>query len=372
MDRPVRVLWLIKGLGAGGAERLLVSAARVGDHERFRYEAAYVLPHKTALVADLEANGVPSHCLVGEGRPRWWPWALRRHLLRERYDVVHLHSPLVAGVTRLVVRTLPRDARPALVSTEHNAWDSYSRPTRFLNASLHRSDRRRWAVSTRVRESMWPRQRDGVDVLVHGIVLDDVSTGADREALRRELGAGPDDVVAVTVANFRHEKGYPDLLHAAAVAFAEEPRLRLVIVGQGPLEDEVRRLHAELELGERCRIEGYRDDVMRLLGAADVFVMASHYEGFPIALMEAMASGLPVVATRVGGIPDAVTDGQEGLLLEPRDPHALAAALVDLTRDPGRRQAMAARARARGQGFDVRTAVAATETAYAELAAARR
>jgi glycosyltransferase involved in cell wall biosynthesis len=274
-------------------------------------------------------------------------------------------------VARLVVRTLPRRSRPAVVSTEHNTWDSYGLATRLLNASLHRTDQRRWAVSERVRDSMWRRHRGDVEVLVHGIVLDDVTEAVDadeRSALRARLGVTDDEVLAVTVANFRHEKGYPDLLRAAAMAFAQEPTLRLAIVGQGPLEDEIRRLHAELGIGDRCQILGYRDDVIAILAAADLFVMASHFEGFPIAIMEAMASGLPVVATRVGGIPDAVTDGHEGLVVEPRAPEALAEALVRLARDGGLRRTMAERARERGRSFDVRPAVTAVQDAYQSLA----
>ena len=367
----MRVLWLIKGLGAGGAERLLVSAARVGDHERFRYEAAYVVAHKDALVGDLAANGVPSHCLSPLGRSAPWPLALRRLLMANHYDVVHLHSPLVAGVARLVVRTLPRGLRPVMVSTEHNAWDSYSIPTRLLNASLHHTDRRRWAVSTRVRESIWGVSRKGVEVLVHGIVLQDVERPDDADSLRSDLGAGPDDVVAITVANFRPEKAYQDLLVAVDIALRAEPRLRILILGQGPLESEIRKQHADLGLGDRCRIMGYRDDVMQVLAVSDFFVLASHYEGFPIALMEAMATGLPVVATNVGGIPDAVTDGQEGFLTTAGDPEALARSLVKMTRDDRRRVEMAENARRRGQNFDVSVAVSSVEAAYAELAAPR-
>jgi len=219
-----------------------------------------------------------------------------------------------------------------------------------------------------VRDSMWRRYRHGVEVLVHGIVLDDVTDDGDRDALRAGLGIAPDQVLAVTVANFRHEKGYPDLLHAAANAIAAQPNLRLAIVGQGPLEDEVRGLHAELGLGDRCLILGYREDVMQILGAADLFVMASHFEGFPIAMMEAMAAGLPVVATRVGGIPDAVTDGREGVLVEPRDPDSLAEAMVRLASDDSTRREMAGRARERGRAFDVRPAVKAVQEAYLSLA----
>src|SRR5690606_6967933 len=135
-----------------------------------------------------------------------------------------------------------------------------------------------------------------------------------RAAVRADLQVRDDEVAVFTVANLRRQKAYPDLLQAASRALEREPRLRFFAVGQGPLRAELERLHAQLELGDRFRFLGYRDDVERLLAGADLVVMASVFEGFPLAVMEALAAGVPVVATRVGGVPEAITDGVEGIL----------------------------------------------------------
>lgn len=367
--RRLRVLWLVKGLGPGGAETLLLSAARKADRERFDYSVAYLLPWKDHLVRRLEEQDVQVHCLDAPSLQRLgWVLRLRALLQRGDFDVLHLHSPLVAGVARLVVRTLPPGRRPAVVSTEHNTWWSYARGTRWLNALLYRRDDFRFAVSHEVHSTIWPRQRDGVEVLVHGLVLADVEAALeDRPAVRVEIGARDDDVVIGTVANFRAQKGYPDLLAAAATVVAAVPSARFVAVGQGPLEDEVRRRHAELGLGDRFQLLGYREDVLRVLGACDVFVLASLHEGFPVAVMESLAAGVPLVATSVGGVPDAVRDGVEGLVVPPGRPDLLADRLLRMVTDAPFRARCAAAARETGRQFDIGTAVTRMEQVYVEL-----
>src|SRR5688572_21884014 len=120
---PIRVLWLTKGLGPGGAERLLASFAANADHERFDLRAAYLLPWKDHLVAELTALGVRVTCLDDrlEVDPRWLR-RLRSLVCAARIDVVHAHSPLVAALARPALRSLSRRSRPALMGTEHNLW----------------------------------------------------------------------------------------------------------------------------------------------------------------------------------------------------------------------------------------------------------
>lgn len=367
--RKTRVLWLVKGLGPGGAEVLLVSTARVADMSRFHFEAAYVLPWKDKLVPRLEALGVATHCLGRRTADLRWLLALRRLLVRGHYDVVHLHSPLVAGVARLVIRTLPSGRRPAVVSTEHNTWSSFALPTRLLNALLFRTDAKRFAVSEDVRQSVWPSLRRDVETLVHGVVLDDAVTSRSRRAdVRRQLAIGDDDVLIATVANYRAQKAYPDLLVAAATVVAQQPRARFIAVGQGPLEAEITARHAELGLGDRFELLGYRADVVDLLSASDVFTLASVHEGFPIALMEALVAGVPVVATSVGGIPDAVVSGVNGLLVPPGQPAALASALLEMVSDDDLRAACAQGALVTGADFDIRNAVRHLEATYEQVA----
>ena len=375
-DRPVRVLWLIKGLGPGGAERLLVAQAAARDRHRIQVAAAHLLPWKDHLVPELEALGVPVVCLGG-GREvdLRWAWRLRRLLRDHPADVVHVHSPYVAAVTRLVVRTLPAGCRPAVLTTEHNRWPRHDRVTRAANRATLGLDDATVAVSEDVRATMPAARRDAIEVLAHGVDLAGVRAAAgDRAAARAALGLDDDQVAVVTVANLRREKALEVLLAAAARVAERDPagRIRFLVVGQGPLADELDARHDELGLGDRLRLLGYRTDAPAVVGAADLFCLSSRHEGLPVALMEALALGVPVVATSVGGVPEAVRPDVEGLLVPPDDPEALAGAVLALAGDPRRRGRLASAALERSTEFDIARAERRLEELYAELAAARR
>ncbi|MDP8970358.1 MAG: glycosyltransferase [Actinomycetota bacterium] len=366
MPRPIRVLWLIKGLGPGGAETLLGSVARVRDRREFTYHAAYLLPWKDTLVGRLEGEGVVVHCLAAKGNADLrWLARLRRLLVSERFDVLHVHSPYPAGFARLVVTSLPQRLRPAVVSTEHNVWWGHSWPTRTINALTYPLDDAQLVVSEEVRTSIPAVLRRRAETVVHGLLTEQVQERlGDRERIRQELGADDDCVLVCTVANFRAQKGYPYLLQAARQVVDSGMPVRFVAVGQGPLEPELRRVHAELGLGSAFAFLGYREDALSVAAASDIFALASLHEGYPIAVMEALAVGLPVVATPVGGIPDAVRDGVEGLIVPPREPALLAEAILRLVRDPGLRAAMSKAATERGRAFDIRHAARRIEAVY--------
>lgn len=325
--RPLRVLHVIKGLGPGGAEKLLVNQARFSACDDVEFTVAYVLGSRSRLVADLEQHGWHTVC-IGDEQGSTWQWMTRlRSLIRTRkVHVVHGHSPAVAAFCRLVVRSLPSGERPASIYTEHNLWDRHHPLTRFANRVTIGLEDRVIAVSDAVRESM--RRSDDVEVLVHGIDVDEVRRQATcRDAIRRSLGLGSGDYVIGTVANHRREKDYPTLLGAARRTLDADPTIRFVSVGQGPLQDAAEAARDRLGLGERFRFLGYRSDAVAVMSAFDLFTLTSTHEGMPVALMEAMALGLPVVATGVGGIPEA-TVGTDAVLVEPGDQRALADAYL--------------------------------------------
>lgn len=366
----IRVLSLIKGLGPGGAERLLVTAAAVRDRQRFDYQVAYLLPWKQTLVSELESSGVGVRCL--DVHREWdlrWAGRLRYLLVETPVDILHVHSPYAAGVARLVVRTLPRRARPHIVSTEHNDWSRLNPATRVINGVTLPLSNAVITVSDEVRESIWRPFRRRAETVIHGVVIDEIrALRAERPVVRHELGPAPEELLVATIANFTPKKDYPNLLRAARHLVNRGVPVRFLVIGQGPLARDIEALRDELDLRERVTIMGYRKDATRLLAGCDLFVLASRFEGLPVSIMEALVLGLPVVATDVGGVPEAVRDGREGLLVAPGRPDLLADAIEQVVTDVDVRERMATAATERGEYFDIVRAVRRCEAIYDELA----
>ncbi len=360
-DERIRVLWLAKGLGQGGMERLLVTHAQFRDRDRFDYRAAYLVDRPYSVVEELRELGVPVTRLgrgKGIGAGLLWIPDLVRLVRRERIDVVHAHSPMPAALARPALRLFA--PRTRIVYTEHNRWSRFSRLTRWINRLTFRMNHTSFAVSDDCRSSMSPSARRLTQTLIHGIDVDAVAAHrANRADTRAELGLEEGTVAVGTVANLRPQKNYPLLLEVAAQVTAANPNVVFISVGQGPLEAELNALHAELDLGNRFRFLGFRSDVHSVMSAFDIFCMSSDHEGLPVALMEAMALGLPVVATDVGGIKKAV--GADARLVPPGQLGALTQAVTHSVRALGEAGSETSAPRVE---FSAETFVAVLESTY--------
>lgn len=367
-DVSTRLLWVIKGLGPGGAERLLCSQAQSEDTTQFSTTCAYVLAWKDHLAEELERAGVDTVCLSRRQKDFLWPWRLIQMIRRGAWDIIHVHSPLPGSVARLAVRTVPAKKRPVVVTTEHNQWSTFHPVTRFLNAFSSRWDAATIAVSNEVRDSMSGRTRNRAETLRHGIDLAAVAgQRIYRSAIRQEFGLTESEFVIGTVANFRPQKDYPNLLGAIRHLGELKVPVKLIAVGQGPDEATIRHLSEKMGLSSRIIFTGFRDDATAILGACDAFVLASQWEGLPVAVMEAAALSLPIVSTAVGGVLEEFTPETQALLVPPKNPEALARALAVVATDPARREKLGAAAREVAQRFDVRRSVAHIEDLYTRL-----
>lgn len=332
----------------GDSSGFFPQLAKHHDRSRYRMLFGTLRPTVHWLRSYMESHDV--RCFSCESRGRWdYPLALlrlTRFLRRERVDIVHAHlyEPSLVGLSAaLMART------PVRVMTRHHS-DYHSRVDRHLHVFLDRLcttlSHAVIAVSSHtadqlVRVEHAPAAK--VHVVLNGIDFDRVKPGdpASRDKLRDELGVR-DGYLLLTAARMHPEKGYEHLLSAMAEIRRRLDRPCLLgIAGTGPLEAHYRELAESLGVSDCVRFLGFRNDLPDLMLAADLFVLASVAEAFGLVIAEALYLGVPVVATRAGGIPEIVDDGRDGLLVPPGNSAALAAAVVSLLSDPGRRRSMA-------------------------------
>lgn len=375
VDGPsdIRVTHLLKGLGPGGAERLVLNQLLTSEGG-FDYSVLRLIEHKNHLVADVSATGA-SVALIDEtplsNRLGADPLALARSLRALKPDVIHAHSPILAAQVRVLTRL--GVVKAATVTTEHNRWPRHHRITRLANRMTAPLDSARFAVSQDVHESMDQRLRGSTTPLDHGVPLSEVQKMAsERHSVRQELGVDADTVVIGIVANFRPEKAYDVFLDAAMAAADQNSSIHFVVVGQGPGEDAFRRAVAQSEHTDAITVLGYRSDAVRVMAAFDVFTLSSQHEGKPVSVMEAMALGLPIVSTRAGGVPEMVSDGQNGYLVDVGDRARLASAYLDLASDQALRVRFGAASSAASVRFDASRSTKLIESVYRDLTSTTR
>ena len=335
-DRRPVVVVVVKGLGIGGAEKLISEGARFWDRDGFDYRVAYFLPWKDQLVADLEGLEVPVRCIGStRGATPSTLFRLSRLLDEWQADLVHAHLP-VAGIFARIASRVP------VIYTEHNLAWSYRLLTRTVNRWTYRRNRAVTAVSNAVADTISEYPGPTASVVVNGV---EVAVDPDaRFRARAELGLEDGDPLVVHVGNIRPGKGHDVLVDAAALLRARGVIVTVVSIGVEKNAGDLRRVRARVtEAGlDGCfRFLGRRPDALAFVAAADVYVNPAEIEGLPVTILEAMALGRPVVATAVGGVPAVVKNGVTGLAVEPARPDRLADAIERLLEHPADAHRMA-------------------------------
>jgi glycosyltransferase involved in cell wall biosynthesis len=358
--RALRILHVDSERTWRGGERQVLELMR---RQRARGDEPHLAaPRGSALLSRAVSEGFAGHAVPMRGA-----WDLGSALAladlhrRLRPDVVHWHAARAHALGAIAAQLAPGPAR--VLSRRVDFPVRGSAGSRLLYG-LRRDAT--IAISEGVRDALVQSGLDpsSIDVVRSGIDLTPFDAPFDRSAIRSRLGTREGDFLVLQVAALAPHKSQKDLLDAARIVLAERPEARIWIAGEGILRDELEQQHRRLDLGDRVRLLGFRDDVPDLLKAADLFCVSSYLEGMGTATLDAMAVGLPVVATRVGGIPEIVEDGVTGLLVPPRDPEALAGAILALARDPARRQSMGREARERVRAFSADRTEAETRRVY--------
>jgi glycosyltransferase involved in cell wall biosynthesis len=332
-EAPIRILFLFDWLVVGGEETEVRLLGRNLDRSRYDVHvlACFRNDRMTALTADgLRAQGVPldTECydLDDDGRAAYIAGLLRRG----GYEIV-VACQGVQHAYRALQR-LALEERPALIEHGGIVSEVYRTPkdltTAYVGVSRNIVEAAAWEVPDPWQVRLIPSMVDLAEF-----------EGHDWAATRRELGLAPDHFVAGWVGRLDRKKRVQDFIEAAALLHRRRPQTRFVVIGgcdafMPEYEEELKALAHERGLDAALQFTGDRADVPRLLGALDAYAWLSRGEGLPHVVLEAGAARLPVVATRDGGTPDVIVDGESGLFVPHEDPPAVAAALERLLTEP--------------------------------------
>ncbi|HUT25496.1 MAG TPA: glycosyltransferase [Sumerlaeia bacterium] len=358
----IRVAHIINDMGVGGAQRQVANLFRAIDRARFDLRLI-CLAKKGAFGEQLERDGFEVVALGKRGRVHL---AMMRHLVRVlrewRPDVAHC-SVFTANLWGRIAGKLA--GVPVLITHEQSAVSLEKRHRRWIDRVLSRFTFRVLAVSDDLRRRVIAEEgvsTGKVEVLYNAIDCDEIERAT---AAPLESFPGRDGFRVGIVGRLECRKDHLTLVRAAARVVREIPHAAFLLVGDGPDRPAVEREIARLGLEENVRLLGERDDVPRLLRAFDLYVLSSVTEGLSLSILEAMAAGRAVVATRVGGNPELLEDGKAGILVPAQDPEAMADAVARLLKDPEERRTLGERARARAREvFDVHPIARRLEEIY--------
>ena len=383
-NRKIRVLQLIDGLTVGGAERVVLMLSAHADNSCF--EMIPCALHRTGPLEDELRAAEIRYQVLGLRRRSIFTGPLfladTRRILAALSEVIHKFSIDVvhAHLTRSMLFGIlaARRAGLGVCASVHNEVLDSGRgrfsPQEWLlragiNAIFSRADRI-IGVSDKVTEVLQtstriPHQR--IVTIPNGVDGERFQPRHDQRELRQQLQLPLERPIAISIGRMTRQKGYIYLLEALT-RIPAETRPLVLLTGDGPDRHDLERKASELHLDEDVRFLGNRTDIPTLLAAADCFVMASLWEGLPLVLLEAMASGLPAVVTAVGGNPGVIEHGVSGLLVPPGEPQPLADAMQDLLGDTQQRKRLGEAARAHFQRhFSLSAFITAHEQLYREL-----
>ncbi|MGL6073237.1 MAG: glycosyltransferase [Fimbriiglobus sp.] len=366
-DRPIRVGFVVHVMQVAGAEVLIrETIRRLGDRIR---PTIFCLDKVGTIGEQLSREGVPVVCL---DRKPGWDFSVSRKLAREvsqrGVEVLHAHqyTPFFyAALAKPFISPMPK-----LILTEHGRHypDHVSPPRRAINRLI--LDRLADAVNACCKFSGDALSRiDGfagnrIEIIENGIELDRYGPATDRAELRTRLGLNPTRRSLVHVARHHPVKDQATLIRAFALAAPDLPDVDLVMVGDGPLREDLTKLAAELGVKDRVQFVGIQSNVHDWLRACHVFALTSVSEAASLTLLEAMATSLPVIVTAVGGNPEIVREGVDGLHFPRADHNAGAACIRKLFADAKLCEAMGQSARAR---VEEKYQLHQTVTAYHKL-----
>ncbi len=328
----IKVLHIIKSLGRGGAEMLLPETLKLHDKDRFEFHYIYFLPWKDQMVESIHANGGVVRCIPANNNVQLMLKVRQVVEYAEEHGIqlIHAHLPW-AGI---VARKVGRRSRIPVIYTEHNKQERYHFITKWMNLATMNYNTEVVAVSSDVAESIYRHKAHvipPVSVILNGVNTDYFNiSNLDPIVIRKQLGIPVDAPVIGTIAVFRFQKRLDIWMELAKKILERNAKAHFIIVGDGPLKESLLKKRKSLELEDRIHMPGLQTEVRPYLAAFDIYMMSSVFEGLPVALLEAMSMGRPIISTDAGGIKEVIRPAIDGLLCSVDEPDLLVDFACDL------------------------------------------
>ena len=373
MKPKIKILFIITSSGIGGAEKILCYTATGLDYNKYDISVCS-LKKKGEIAADLEKRGIEVCCLHMGGRESSLGWlssiiALIRlfpYLIKIRPTIIHsflFRANILARIAGYLTGIPIIISSVRVMGGEKKYFHYVEMITSFMVDHYV-------AVSESVQRHIIDKSRisnEKISVIYNGVNIKSQDNAYEQNA-KTPFKIENEDRILMTVGRLHKQKGHCYLIQAVSKVRKEFPKVKLLITGDGEEENNLKKLVKSLDLTNEVIFAGLRSDIEGILPMAELFILPSLWEGLPNALLEAMAAGKPVVATKVGGIPEIVVHGETGILIPPRDPNALAIAIVDLLQDGLKAKDMGEAGRMRaGKRFSIYKMIEKTENLYQEL-----
>ena len=367
MRNPYKVLHLVQGLDVGGLEYMVVALVNRLDRRKF-LPSICCFDTRGALQNNLLNDTQTTLLKRKPGIDFFYPFKLAALLKEHKVDILHLHNSTaffygvlagkIAGTRRIIYTEHARDIMPNI-------------KVRIMDKILSHMTDRIVVVAEFLKKNLVHREwmdSSNITTIYNGIDGDDFIKRYNRDEIIKELNISPSAKIIGIVARLDLIKNHKCLIKAMKKVSSLIPDVVLLVIGDGPLRKDLEELVSDEQLHNNILFLRTRNDIPRLLSVLDVFVLCSLSEGLPLTILEAMAAGIPIVATAVGGIPEIIDDGIDGIVIPSDDSDALTNAISDLLHDEGKRHDMGVNARMKFEkNFTLQAMVERYEELYEEI-----